>query len=62
MTSSVRGGACPSICCQVDRAVQFVDPAPTPHGALGGRQVSAGYGPATGASAFAQSSEGCTKA
>ena len=31
------GGACPSRGCQVDRAVQLVDPAPTPQGALGGR-------------------------
>ena len=27
-------------------AVQLVGPAPTPHDALGGRQASAGYGPA----------------
>ena len=55
-------GACPSRGCRVDRAVQFVGPAPTPHGALGGRQASTGYGPATDASAFAQPSEGRTKA
>ena len=43
-----RGGACPSVGCQVGRAAQLVGPAPAPHGALGGRQASAGCGPATG--------------
>ena len=33
----IGGGACPSRGCQVDGAVQFVDPAPIPHGAKGGR-------------------------
>ena len=47
----VWGGSCPSGCCQVGMAVQLVGPAPAPHGAVGGRQVSAGYGPATVASA-----------
>ena len=53
----------PSGGCQVGTAltVQIVGPAPTPHGALGGRQASAGYGPATDASVFAQPSEGRTK-
>ena len=62
MISSGRGGACPSRGCQVDRAVQFVDPAPTPHGAIGGRWAFAGYGPATDAFSSAQPSEGLTKA
>ena len=53
-TSSAGGEACPSRGCHVGRAVQFVGPAPTPKGALGGRQAPAGYGPATDASAFAQ--------
>ena len=61
MTSSVGGGAYPSRGCQVGRAVQLVGPAPAPHGALGGRQASGGYGPATDASAFAQPSELGTK-
>ena len=56
------GGACPSVGCQVGRAAQLVGPAPAPHGALGGRQASAGCGPATGASAFAQPSGGRMKA
>ena len=56
------GGACPSRGCQVDRAVQFVDPAPTPHDALGGRWAFAGYGPATDAFSSAHPSEGRTRA
>ena len=53
--------ACPSRGCQAGMAVQLVGPAPTSHGALGGRQAFAGCGPATGASASAQPSEGRTK-
>ena len=53
---------CQSGGCQVGRAVQLVGPAPTLHVALGGRQASAGCGPTTGGSAFAQPSGGCTKA
>ena len=56
------GRACPSRDCQAGMAVQLVGPAPTPHGALGGRQEFAGCGSATGASASAQPSEGRTKA
>ena len=37
------GGACPSGGCHVGTAVQLVGPAPTPHGALGGRQASVGH-------------------
>ena len=55
------GRARPSRCCQAGMAVQLVGPAPTPHGALGGWQAFAGCGPATGASASAQPSEGRTK-
>ena len=44
------GGACPSGNCQVGMTGQLVDPAPAQHGALGGRQTSAGYGPARKAS------------
>ena len=58
----LRGGVCPSAGCQVGTVVQLVGPAPTLHGALGGRQAFAGYGPASGASASAQPSEGRTKA
>ena len=52
----VRGGegACPSGGCQVGMAGQLVGPAPAPHGALSGRQASAGYGPASDVSASAQ--------
>ena len=56
------GVACPSRGCQVCTGVQLVDPAPKPHGALGGRQTSAGYGPTTGASVSAQPLESRTKA
>ena len=55
-TSSCRGRG------RVGRAVQFVHSALKTHNALGGRQASTGYGPATGASASAQPSEGRTKA
>ena len=41
---------------------QLVGPALTPHGALGDRQASAAYGPASDASASAQPSDGGTKA
>ena len=58
----VGGGACLSGGCKVGMAGQLVGPAPTPHGALGGRQASAGYGPAIDASASVQPSEGRTKA
>ena len=53
-TSSTRGGACPSRGCQAGMAVQLVGPAPTPHGGPDGRQASAGYIPAIGASASTQ--------
>ena len=43
-------------------AGQLVGPVPAPHGALGGRQASAGYGPASDVSASVQPSEGRTKA
>ena len=36
------GGVCPSACCQNGTGVQLVGPAPTLHGALGGRRASAG--------------------
>ena len=52
------GGACPSVYCQVDVAVHLVGPVPTPHGALGGRQASERWGPASGASASAQPTAG----
>ena len=58
----VGGRACPSRGCQVGMAGHLVGPAPTPHGALGGRKASTGYDPATDASASAQPSEGRTKA
>ena len=63
ITGPVRlvGRACPSRGCQTGMAVQLVGPAPSPHGALGGRQAFAGCGPATDASASAQPSEGRTK-
>ena len=54
--------ACPSGGCQVGMAGQLVGPVPAPHGALSGLQASAGYGPASDASASAQPSEGRTKA
>ena len=41
------GLACPSGGCQVGRAAQLIGPAPTSHGALGGRQESARCGLAT---------------
>ena len=41
-------------------AGQLVGPAPTLHGALGGRQASAGYGPASDVSALVQQSAGRT--
>ena len=47
------GGVCPSAGCPVGTVVQLVGPAPTLHGALGARQASAGYGPASGASVSA---------
>ena len=50
------GGVCPSAGCPVGTVGQLVGPAPTLHGALGGRQASAGYGPASGASVSAQPS------
>ena len=50
------GGSCPSGGCQVGMAGQLVGPAPAPHGALGGRQASAGYTPANDSSASAQPS------
>ena len=53
-------GECASVGCQVGKAAQLVGPAPTPHGALGGRQASAGCGPAT--VAFTQPAEGRMKA
>ena len=56
------GGVCPSAGCPVGTVVQLVGPAPTLHGALGGRQASAGYGPASGASVSAQPSAGRTRA
>ena len=56
------GGVCPSAGCQVGTVDQLVGPAPTLHGALGGRRASAGYGPASDASASAQPSESRTKA
>ena len=56
------GGACPSGYCQVGTAGKLVGPVPTLHGALGGRQASAGYGPASDASASAQPSAGRKKA
>ena len=56
------GGVCPSAGSQVGTVVQLVGPAPTLHGALGGRRGFAGCGSATGSSAFAQTSEGRTKA
>ena len=56
------GGVCPSAGYQVGTVVQLVGPAPTLHGALGGRRASAGYGPASDASASAQPSECRTKA
>ena len=55
------GGVGPSAGCQVGTVVQLVGPAPTLHGALGGRRESAGYGPTSDASASAQPSEGRTK-
>ena len=58
----LRGGVCPSAGCQVGTVVQLVGPAPTLHGALGGRRAFAGNGPASDASASAQASEGPTKA
>ena len=58
----LREGVCPSAGCQVGTVVQLVGPAPTLHGALGGRQAFAGYGPASYASASAHPSEGRTKA
>ena len=42
------GRACPSRGCQAGMAVQLVDLAPTPHGALGVRQAFAGCCQATG--------------
>ena len=39
------GGVCPSAGCPVGMVVQLVGPAPTLHGALGGRRAYAGYGP-----------------
>ena len=56
------GGACPSGGNQVGMAGQLVGPSPSPHGAQGGRQASAGYAPASDASASAQPSEGRMKA
>ena len=56
------GEVCPSAGCPVGTVVQLVGPAPTLHGALGGRRASAGYGPASGASVSAQPSAGRTKA
>ena len=56
------GGACQLGGCQVGMASQLVGPVPTPHGAIGGRQSSAGYGPASDGSASVQPSEGRTKA
>ena len=55
------GRACPSRCCHAGMVTQLVGPTPTQHGTLGGRQASAGYGPATGASASAQTSQGRTR-
>ena len=59
----VWGGACPSGGCPVDMAGQLVVPLTTPHGALGGRQASAGigYGPASDVSASVQPSAGRTR-
>ena len=57
----VWGGACRSGGCQVDMAGQLVGPLPTPHGALGGRQASEGYGPASDVSASVQPSAGRTR-
>ena len=56
------GGVCPSAGCPVGTVVQLVGPAPTLHGALGGRRASAGYGPASGASVSARPSAGRTRA
>ena len=56
------GGVCPSAGCPVGTVGHLVGPAPTLHGALGGRQASAGYGPASGASVSAQPSAGRTRA
>ena len=56
------GGVCPSAGCPVGMVVQLVGPAPTLHGALGGRRAYAGYGPASGASVSAQPSAGRTRA
>ena len=58
----VGGGACPPGGCQGWYGGQLIDPVPTPHGALGGRQASAEYGPASDASASIQPSEGRMKA
>ena len=56
------GGVCPSAGCQVGTVIQLVGPAPTLHGALGGRRAFAGYVPASDVSASAQPSEDRTKA
>ena len=56
------GGVCPSAGCPVGTVGQLVGPAPTLHSTLGGRQASAGYGPASGASVSAQPSAGRTRA
>ena len=58
----VGGGVCPSAGFPVGTVVQLVGPAPSLHGALGGRRASAGYGPASGASVSAQPSAGRTRA
>ena len=54
----VWGGAYPSGGYQVDMAGQLVCPLPTPHGTLGGRRASEGYGPASDVSASVQPSAG----
>ena len=56
------GGVCPSAGCPVGTVLSLVGPAPTLHGALGGRRAYAGYGRASGASVSAQPSAGRARA